>query len=118
MMLIPRHIEVSNIRTYLSSVAVSDIQDTQTPGPKAADESGRSEQRFVIEVEVSRGGEIRRSVMEGRDIYGISAPLICEAAERLLKGNLSMSGACAPSEIFDAKDFLSALSAEESKFQI
>jgi hypothetical protein len=44
----------------------------------------------------------------GRDIYGFTAPLVCEAVERLLAGGVA-SGALAPGEAFDAADFLAAL---------
>jgi len=109
MALIPRHVKTPEVRTYLNSLAVSDVQNPATPKPKAADATGRSRQRFVIEVEVRRGSEGRRAIMRGRDIYAITAPLVCEAAEHLLKGKLAAAGAYAPGEIFEAKAVLAAL---------
>ena len=109
MALIPRHVKTPEVRTYLNSLAVSDVQNPATPKPKAADATGRSRQRFVIEVEVRRGSEGRRAIMRVRDIYAITAPLVCEAAEHLLKGKLAAAGAYAPGEIFEAKAVLAAL---------
>ena len=63
----------------------------------------------MIEVVVRRGSEGRRAIMRGRDIYAITAPLVCEAAEHLLKGKLAAAGAYAPGEIFEAKAVLAAL---------
>jgi len=69
---------------------------------------GRSAQRFVIEVVVTRGNEKRRAISRGQDSYAVTAPLACEAIARLLKGNIP-PGAHAPGEIFDGKEFLEAL---------
>jgi hypothetical protein len=118
MALIPRHVKTPEVRTYLNSVAVSDVQNAATPKPKPADETGRSQQRFVIEVEVRRGSGLRRATMRGRDIYAITAPLVCEAVERLLKGKVAAAGAYAPGEIFDAKHFLADIDPEHSSFEV
>jgi short subunit dehydrogenase-like uncharacterized protein len=118
MVLIPRHVKTPEVRTYLNSLAVSDVLNTATPTPKSADATGRSRQRFVMEVEVRRGGESRRATMRGRDIYAITAPLVCEAVERLLKGGLPCGGAYTPAELFDGKSFLSEIDPEYSTFEV
>ncbi len=116
--LIARHVKTAELHTYLSSVALSDIRDPATPAPKAADARGRSPQRFVVEVVVRRGGESRRIIARGRDIYAFSAPLVCEVAERLLEGKFSNFGAHAPGAILDAKDVLAALVPDHLSFEI
>jgi short subunit dehydrogenase-like uncharacterized protein len=116
--LIARHVQTAELHTYLSSVALSDIRDPATPAPKAADARGRSPQRFVVEVVVTRGGESRRIIARGRDIYAFSAPLVCEVAERLLEGKFSSPGAHAPGAILDAKGVLSALMPDHLSFEI
>jgi short subunit dehydrogenase-like uncharacterized protein len=116
--LIARHVKTAELHTYLSSIALSDIRDPATPAPKAADARGRSPQRFVVEVVVTRGGESRRIIARGRDIYAFSAPLVCEVAERLLEGKFSSPGAHAPGAILDAKDVLAALVPEHLSFGI
>ena len=74
-------------------------------------------QQFVIEVVVRRGNESRRAISRGRDSYAVTAPLVCEAVSRLLKGNIP-AGAHAPGEIFAAKEFLEALGPDHASFEI
>ncbi|MEU1397069.1 saccharopine dehydrogenase, partial [Micromonospora zamorensis] len=76
----------------------------------AADESGRSAQTFTVDVVVRRGDTRRRVVATGRDIYAVSAPLAVEAVRRILAGQTKTSGVASAGEIFDALDFLRALS--------
>lgn len=106
---IARHLRVAGLHTYLNHTALRDIRDESTPPPAAADESGRSAQCFAVEAIVRRAGRTRRAVAEGRDIYAFSAPLLCEAVERILGGQARDVGAQAPGAIFDAEDFLWSL---------
>ncbi|CNE67967.1 Uncharacterised protein [Mycobacterium tuberculosis] len=81
------------------------------PGaPVAADERGRSAQTFVVDVVVRAGGGERRAVASGRDIYAVTAPLAVEAVDRVLTGRTKATGVASAGEIFDAADFLRALS--------
>lgn len=104
------HLAVSRIETYLTTVALRDIQDPATPAPQSVDEAGRSAQQFVVDVVVRRAGEERRISAAGRDIYAVTAPLVAEATRRLIDGRAKVQGASAPGEVFDAADFLDALS--------
>ena len=81
-----------------------------TPAPRAIDETGRSAQQFAVDVVVRRGEQERRISAAGRDIYAVTAPLVVEAARRLIDGRAKVQGAAAPGEVFDAVDFLDALS--------
>jgi hypothetical protein len=105
-----RHLAASRIGTYLSTVALEDIRNSATPAPRAVDEDGRSAQQFVVDVVVRRGVQERRISAAGRDIYAVTAPLVVEAAGRLMDGRAQVRGAAAPGEVFDAADFLNALS--------
>ncbi|MGF6757417.1 saccharopine dehydrogenase family protein [Paraburkholderia sp. GAS42] len=107
--LISRHIKANEVHNYLSQIAVRDVLDSTTPAPEAVDETGRSAQRFVVEVLVTRDDKQRGASVHGQDIYAVSAPLICEAVERLLRGKFTSVGAHAPGEVFDARDLLVAL---------
>ncbi|MQW88235.1 saccharopine dehydrogenase NADP-binding domain-containing protein [Sinorhizobium saheli] len=107
--LVSRHVKTSELHTYLSAVALSDIRDKATPAPKAADPTGRSAQRFVVEVVARREGASRRAVARGQDIYAFTAPLVCEVVQRLLDQQFSHAGAHAPGEILDAEEVLAAL---------
>lgn len=105
-----RHLAAPRIRSYLTAAALEDVRDPGTPVPQAVDEAGRSAQRFVVDVIVRRGGQERRISAAGRDIYAITAPLVVEAARRLIDGRAKVLGAVAPGEAFDAAGFLDALS--------
>ncbi|MDX6418628.1 MAG: hypothetical protein QOG28_3248 [Trebonia sp.] len=104
-----RHLAASSIETYLSAVALEDIRNPATPAPQAVDEDGRSAQQFVVDVVVRRGAQERRISAAGRDIYAVTGPLVAEAARRLMDGRAQVRGAAAPGEVFDAADFLDAL---------
>lgn len=106
---ISRHLRVPEVRTYMNLRPLQDLHDPNTPEPTAVDESGRSAQKFVMDVIVRRGEVTRRAIARGRDIYAITAPLVVEALERLLSSPNKVSGTVAPGEIFDARDFFKAL---------
>jgi hypothetical protein len=71
----------------------------------------------LVEAVVRRGGQERRATARGRDIYGVTAPLVVEAAGRILAGHASGGGAFSPGEMFDPQDFLAALSPEFLTFE-
>lgn len=112
-----RHLNVSSIDTYLTTGALDDVRNPATPAPRAVDETGRSAQRFVVDVVTRRGEEERRVSAGGRDIYAVTAPLVAEAVQRLLDGRAKIQGAAAPGEAFDAVDFLTALSPDHLTLQ-
>ncbi|PDP88088.1 saccharopine dehydrogenase [Glycomyces fuscus] len=107
-----RHLGAERIDSYLSEAPLAELRDPATPGPEAADRTGRSSQRFAVDVRVVVGGVEHRAVAGGRDIYAVTAPLVVEAVTRVLDGRVRAGGAVAPGEAFDAADFLSALSPE------
>ncbi|WPZ13975.1 saccharopine dehydrogenase NADP-binding domain-containing protein [Nitratireductor rhodophyticola] len=115
---ITRHLRPRELHSFLNRAALRDVRDAATPAPKATDETGRSPQRFAIDAAIRKGGETRRIAARGRDIYAFSAPLICEAVERLLDGRSRGSGARAPGAVFEAGDFLDALSAQVPDFEL
>ncbi|MXQ14021.1 saccharopine dehydrogenase family protein [Microvirga makkahensis] len=115
---IARHAHSTEIRTYLNRTALRDVRDPATPVPKPADDAGRSAQVFLVEALVRKGGHIRRIAAQGRDIYAFSAPLICEAVQRILDGRARGNGAQAPGTAFDARDFLNALAPQHLSFTV
>lgn len=106
---ISRHIQTSELHTFLNRTALKDVRDPATPPPTPADESGRSAQVFLIEAVVRNGDDVRKMTAKGQDIYAFTAPLICEAVERILDKNTRTVGAQPPGAVFDARDFLNAL---------
>jgi NAD(P)-dependent dehydrogenase (short-subunit alcohol dehydrogenase family) len=101
---IPRHLVTPEIRSYMTVAAVHDVTNPDLPPP------GRdSAQTFLVDVVVCRGTAERRAAVGGRDIYGITAPLVVEATERVLDGRVSGVGTLSAGQAFDAQDFLAAL---------
>lgn len=107
--LIARHVRTKEVHSFLSMAALRDVRDPSTPAPEAVDETGRSAQRFAVEVIVAQGDTRRRILAQGQDIYAVTAPIICEAVERILTGDIRDTGAKPPATIFDATRFLEAL---------
>ncbi|PBC67437.1 saccharopine dehydrogenase-like protein [Streptomyces sp. TLI_235] len=106
---VPSHLAVPEVRGYMTVEAVRELSAADTPAPAAADELGRSEQTFVVDVLVRSGGTERRAVARGRDIYAVSAPLAVEAVDRLLTGRGAAAGVVSAGAAFDAADFLRSL---------
>ena len=106
---ITHHLAASAISTYLTTTALEDIRNAATPAPRAVDQAGRqrngssSMSRYAA---ATRSGASSR----GRDIYAVTAPLVVQAARRLIDGRAKVHGAAAPAEAFDAADFLGTLS--------
>ena len=105
-----RHLHVHEIRHFISEAPLADLRDASTPEPPATDERGRSSQTFLMETVASNGSETRRLVARGQDIYAITAPIVIEAVERVLRGDVQRSGAFAPAQLFEPMEFLRALS--------
>ncbi len=116
--LIGRHLQVSDLHTYLNTSSIRDLRDPATPSPVAADASGRSAQTFLIEVTVHREGGTRRATARGRDIYAFTAPLVVAAAERILDDPIDRGGVFAPGELFDAPRFLEGLGSEGLQLEL
>jgi saccharopine dehydrogenase-like protein len=114
---ISRHLSVPEIHAYMNLAPLDDLHNPSTPPPTPADERGRSTQKFVMEAKVHRGKEVSRALVAGRDIYAVTAPIVVEAAQRILSGETRATGAAAPGEIFDAQAFLRALSPEHIYFE-
>ncbi|MBC2907776.1 saccharopine dehydrogenase family protein [Streptomyces cupreus] len=111
---VPSHLTVPEVRTYMTTEAARDIATPDTPAPTAADERGRSDQTFLVDVVVRSAGRERRAVARGRDIYAVSAPLAVEAVRRILTGRTRTVGVASAGAAFDAADFLGALAAQVS----
>ena len=106
---ISRHLRTPEIHAFMNLAPITDIRNPDTPEPVAADESGRSSQTFLMEVVARRGSEGRCAMARGRDIYAVTAPIVVEAAERIIDGRFKATGVVAAGEIFDAQDFLRSL---------
>jgi hypothetical protein len=115
-LIISRHLPVPEIHSYMNLAPLADLHNANTPGPTPADDRGRSAQEFLMEVRILRGKGERRAIAAGRDIYAVTAPIVVEAAARILAGDIQITGTVAPGEVFDAEAFLRALSPEHISF--
>jgi len=106
---VPSHLAVSEVRSYMTVTAAKDLASQDTPAPEAADDLGRSDQTFIVDVLVRAGGVERRAIARGQDIYAVTAPLAVEAVERILAGHTRTVGVASAGAVFDAADFLRAL---------
>lgn len=113
---ISRHVRVAEVHSYMNLQPLRDLRDPNTPPPTPSDADGRSAQLFTVEVMVQRNRQVRRASASGRDIYAVTAPLVVEALERICDGRCKTTGALAPGEAFNARDFLEALSALQLAF--
>ena len=114
---IARHLRTPEIRSYMTAAAVKDLSDPNSSPPVAVDGSGRSSQTFLVEVVVRSGGNERRLAASGQDIYAISAPLVVEAATRVVGGLVHGTGVLTAGEAFDARDFLESLGQQHLSLQ-
>jgi hypothetical protein len=115
--LIPRHVQVADIRFYLNKLSIAELSNPNTPPPVPQDATGRSAQTFLVDVVVRKGQETRRAIARGRDIYAVTAPIVVEAATRILDGRCNVIGVQAAGELFDARDFLIALGSDQLTVQ-
>lgn len=106
---IDRHLRIGELTSYLNTGSLAELRSADTPPPTAVDDSGRSAQRFTVDVVVRTGTDTRRLSAAGQDIYAVSAPIVVEGVVRLLDGRFHATGAVAPGQAFDAADVLSAL---------
>jgi short subunit dehydrogenase-like uncharacterized protein len=129
---VPRHVETKQVRTLLSGMVLSErvmplaVASTpllqaamRTPLRRAAGAVVRrmpaapkdsSASRFTVECEArSRDGRRRRGAVRGRDVYGLTAASLAQAAMLCAQPGYDRSGALAPAEAFDPAPFLDAL---------
>ncbi|OIJ68102.1 saccharopine dehydrogenase NADP-binding domain-containing protein [Streptomyces mangrovisoli] len=107
---VPTHLPAPEVRTYMTVEAARDVAAPDTPAPAAVDGEGRSAQTFLVDVVVRSGDRERRAAASGRDIYAVTAPLAVEAVDRVLTGRTRVVGLASAGAMFDAEDFLRALS--------
>lgn len=110
------HLKVGVIRSLLNRSALGDIRDAATPSPTPVDDSGRSAQRFELVVRLVQGGMTRTAGVRGQDIYAVTAPIVAEAAVRLLAPTYRRCGALALAESFDPNEFMHSLQGSALEF--
>jgi hypothetical protein len=82
------------------------IVGTGTGGPS---EEARRRARFVVVAEARAGDDVARCVVEGHDLYGVTAAASAEALQHLASGGDRPAGVLAPAEAFEPAGFLDGL---------
>jgi short subunit dehydrogenase-like uncharacterized protein len=77
-----------------------------TGGPS---DEARKRARYVVVARARAGNDETRCIVEGHDMYGVTASACAEAAQRLTATSEPRSGALAPAEAVDPAGFLDAL---------
>ena len=104
-----RHLPVASLRSYINTGALEQVRDTATPQPTASDADGRSAQRFMLDVLVRDAAGERRARAAGQDIYAVSAPIVVEAAARMLAPSFDRRGVLALGQAVDPRSFLASI---------
>ncbi len=116
--LIPQHIATPDVEVFMAVEAIRDLRDPAAGSPIAVDDHGRSAQTFMVQAEVVGGGETRRAVAEGRDIYATTAPILVESMERVLPADDQPGGVLTAGGHFDARDFLEHLARHDVRIAV
>ena len=111
---VPRHTDVRNVRSYIRAPVIAAkagglgrLRRAARPArlavwpAGAVGESGKS--RFAVVAEARGPGGEGRAVVEGTDVYGLTARLIVVGAQALDAGEARGTGVLAPAEAFDAR---------------
>ncbi len=132
---VPRHVGTRNVRTSLSASTVAPhprlgatvaltmpalryalrtrarglVEKAIAKMPEGPSAQARRRARFLIVCTASGASGSRRGVIRGVDVYGLTAVATVEGALRCAASGYSKSGALAPSEAFDARDFLDSI---------
>jgi saccharopine dehydrogenase-like NADP-dependent oxidoreductase len=113
-----RHLRIGRMHQFMTVAPLGDLSDPDLSPPPAVDARGRSAQTFLIEAVAVRGGQQRRAVVNGQDIYAVTAPLVVEATQRLLSSAPRPAGAVSAGSIANAAEFLAALSPAHLQFTV
>lgn len=108
-MMVPRHLATREIHALMTASTVE--ESPGTPLPETVTPQARPQSTFTIVISAVSGQQERHGFAHGGDIYRITAPIIVEAALRLLDPHFSRTGALAPSEAFEPASFLETLRA-------
>jgi hypothetical protein len=122
---VPRHTGAGSVAVFLGmpKVAAAVLRNPRLTGPlqriggaivgqKAGGPSAeaRNRGRFTVVAAARAGDEEARCIVEGHDLYGVTAAACGEAVKRLTTAAEPLAGALAPAQAFDPAGFLDALS--------
>lgn len=142
---VPRHVDTRNVTMLLNATAIAPKRVAPLLGvtmpafgvamrvpalrngagklvarlPEGPDDATREANTFTIVCDATAiGGQKRRGVIEGRDVYGLTAVTTVEAAMRMADPSFDRSGALAPSEAFEPTSFLDSLAPAGIEYEV
>jgi short subunit dehydrogenase-like uncharacterized protein len=132
---VPRHVATRQVTTLISAATVAPAKRLapllplvtrplglamRTPAkrlldpliarlPEGPSPEDRAAARFTIVCDVTRGRTVRRGIVRGRDVYGLTGAALARGAVIAARGEIPRSGALAPAQAFDPRAFLDDL---------
>ena len=132
---VPRHVDTPRVRTLLTASTVLPLPllpraaplsmvpfqlVMRTPLrralaalvsrlPEGPSTESRRASRFMIVCEARQGSRRRRGTVTGSDLYGLTARATAEGAIRCAAPGFDRTGALAPAQAFDPRDFMRSL---------
>ena len=141
---VPRHIPTRRVRTMISASSIAphprlgavlpliarptglamrtpakrvlDAAISRMPEGPSADE--RAAARFTIACEARRGRKLRRGVITGRDVYGLTAATVTRGALIAAGRGFSGRGGLAPAQAFEPRSFLKGLGSFDVEWEL
>ena len=104
---LPRHLASKRVRVLMTLSTLAEIRN-QVSDHDASD-SERAASVFTLAVDVMQAGRHRRVHANGRDIYGLTAPIVGLAVDRLVAAEGLRGGVLAASQVVQPADMLAAL---------
>jgi hypothetical protein len=104
---VSRHLHARTVRIVMTASTLREVFSPDAPPPGLVSDEERADSRFMVVVVVSDGALERRTVASGRDIYGITAPMIVDATTALL--STRQSGVLALSQVAPPADLIGRL---------
>jgi hypothetical protein len=104
---VSHRLDAPTVRIVMTASTLLDVFSPSAPSPGRVSDQERADSRFTV-VAVVRDGELeRRAVATGRDIYGITAPMIVGATRALLSRR--QSGVVTVSQVAPPTDLIARL---------
>lgn len=140
---VPRHVPTRNVTTSMNAAAFSSERlapifaaligptglalRTPLKGaakalisrlPEGPTPDQREKMHWMIVCEARRGERVRRGVISGKDVYGLTAAAVGHGATLAARSGFKARGALAPSQAFEPKEFLKALESFDVRWQV
>jgi hypothetical protein len=108
---VPRHVSAKHVAVQMALSTLQEFRSLEPEHAAQVDGRIRKNTEFVVAVDTHYRGGHRRTVAQGKDIYGFTATILGNAVDRVTHGP-GMSGVLSPSQLFDSAEFLEALMAQ------